>query len=109
MIDSGVNPHHPHVQQISGGIHITPEGVDDEYLDFLGHGTAVAGAVREKAPSAEIYVVKVFDRSLITSGSILLRGIDWCLDEKMDLINLSLGTLNKDYTQQPRNSHRRSV
>ncbi len=96
-IDSGVNPDHPHVQPIAGGVHITAEGNASDYLDVLGHGTAVAGAIREKAPAAEIYAVKVFDRALVTSGLILFRALDWCLDASMDLINLSLGTLNRDY------------
>jgi subtilisin family serine protease len=96
-IDSGVNPDHPHVRPVAGGIHITAEGTSDEYLDFMGHGTAVAGAIREKTSDAEIYAVKVFHRQLVTSGSILLRAIDWCLDRKIDFINLSLGTLNPQY------------
>ena len=96
-IDSGVNPYHPHVQPIAGGIHITADGFNESYEDFLGHGTAVAGAIREKAPDAAIYAVKVFDRELVTSGKILLRALDWCLDNDMDFVNLSLGTLNRTY------------
>ncbi|MEO8660965.1 MAG: S8 family serine peptidase [Bryobacteraceae bacterium] len=96
-IDSGVNPDHPHVRPIAGGITITPDGASEGFLDLLGHGTAVAGAIREKALTAEIYAVKVFDRELATSGKILLRAIDWCLDQQMDFINLSLGTLNEAY------------
>ena len=96
-IDSGVNPDHPHVRPIAGGITITSDGTSEGFLDLLGHGTAVAGAIREKAPDAEIYAVKVFDRELATSGKILLRAIDWCLDQRMDFINLSLGTLNEAY------------
>jgi subtilisin family serine protease len=96
-IDSGVNPDHPHVRPVAGGVWITPKGQNDCYLDFLGHGTAVAGAIREKAPTAEIYAVKVFDRQLSTSGSILLEALDWCLERSIDFINLSLGTLNAKY------------
>ncbi len=96
-IDSGVNPAHPHVKPIAGGVYITDEGTESCYTDFLGHGTAVAGAIREKAAAAEIYAVKVFDRELRTSGNVLLRALDWCLDSKMDFVNLSLGTMNADY------------
>jgi len=98
-IDSGVNPSHPHVAPIAGGVRITANAVDDYYTDFLGHGTAVAGAIREKAPSVDIYAVKVFDRALATTGTILLRALDWCLDSGMDFVNLSLGTLNSSYLQ----------
>ncbi len=97
VIDSGVNPAHPHVKPIAGGVSITPEGVKEEYTDFLGHGTAVAGAIREKAPVAEIYAVKVFHRELVTSAQVVLRALDWCLHERMEFINLSLGTTNADH------------
>ena len=49
----------------------------DDYLDRLGHGTAVIAAIREKAPDAEIFAVKVFDRSLSTSIAALVAAIDW--------------------------------
>ena len=96
-IDSGVNPAHPHVQPIAGGVYITRGGFESSYTDFLGHGTAVAGAIREKAPTIDIYAVKVFDRELVTSGQVILRAIDWCLDQRMHFVNLSLGTLNESY------------
>ena len=98
-IDSGVNPHHPHVEPIAGGVQITADGLSADFVDVLGHGTAVAGAIREKAPAAEIYAVKVFHNALTTSGTILLRALDWCLEQRMNLINLSLGTLNRRYLE----------
>jgi len=97
IIDSGVNAAHPHVGTIAGGAHVTAEGVEDDFTDVLGHGTAVAGAIREKNPAADIYALRGFARPLVTSGKILLRAIDWCLDAKLDFINLSLGTRNPDY------------
>ena len=96
IIDSGVNPAHPHVGGVAGGVFIGPTGESDQYLDYLGHGTAVAGAIREKAPDALLYAVKVFDRDLTTSSNILLRAIDWCLTRQMRVINLSLGVRNQD-------------
>jgi hypothetical protein len=41
--------------------------------------------------------VKVFHNSLATNLATLLFAIDWCLDNDMDLINLSLGTLNVEH------------
>ncbi|MFZ0591212.1 MAG: S8 family serine peptidase [Bryobacteraceae bacterium] len=99
IIDSGVNADHPHVGGVAGGVWIRESGDSEDYVDRLGHGTAVAAAIREKAPSAEIYAVKVFDRSLSTTGEILLRALDWCLESGMQFINLSLGTLNEKYTE----------
>lgn len=94
IIDSGVHPGHPHVGQIAGGVGVTAEGLTTDFLDRLGHGTAVAGAIREKAPDAELFAVKVFDRRLSTNVDALIRAVEWCIEQEMDLINLSLGTNN---------------
>jgi subtilisin family serine protease len=65
IIDSGVHAAHPHVQGVAGGIGIDDHGrLHDDYVDRLGHGTAVTAVIREKAPEAEIWAVKVFDREL---------------------------------------------
>ncbi len=90
IIDSGVHPNHPHVGSVAGGIGI----VTDDYLDRLGHGTAVAAAIREKAPDAELFAVKVFDLKLSANIDAIVRALDWCVHHRMDLINLSLGTAN---------------
>jgi len=97
IVDSGVNPAHPHVGGVAGGVFIGPAGESGLYLDRLGHGTAVAGAIREKAPDALLYAVKIFDRNLASSSDILLRAIEWCLAQQMHVINLSLGSLNQDH------------
>jgi subtilisin family serine protease len=67
------------------------------YLDYLGHGTAVAGAIREIAPDTELYAVKVFDRALSTSVETILQALEWCLGHEMHVINLSLGALNPQH------------
>ena len=94
IIDSGIHPGHPHVGEIAGAVQITLAGEGPDAIDRLGHGTAVAGAIREKAPDAELYAVKVFDRKLAASIGVILRALEWCRDHRMDLVNLSLGTEN---------------
>src|SRR4030095_16905490 len=99
IIDSGVNPAHPHVGGVAGGARITSSEADspNDYLDYIGHGTAVAGAIHEKAPDAQLYAVKVFDRALTTNIDAIINGIDWCVANEMDVINLSLGTTNEKH------------
>jgi hypothetical protein len=94
VIDSGVNPLHPHIGRVAGGISIGAEGQESNYLDRLGHGTAVTAAVKEKAPEAEYFAVRVFHNSLRTNIDCLLKAIDWCIAQDMTVINLSLGTSN---------------
>lgn len=94
IIDSGINPDHPHVGGVAGGANISNTGESGDYLDRVGHGTAVAGAIREKVPEAELYAIKVFDGSLSTNIDILIRAIEWSIAHRMDIINLSMGTAN---------------
>ena len=97
IIDSGVHYGHPHVGEIAGGVEITLAGEGPDAIDRLGHGTAVAGAIREKAPDAELYAVKVFDRRLTANVAVILRALEWCRQHRMDLVNLSLGTENPEH------------
>lgn len=94
IVDSGVHVEHPHVGGIEGGVRITADGETDDFADHLGHGTAVAAAIHEKAPDAQLYAIKVFHRTLSTDVPILLRAIQWCIEHEMDLVNMSLGTTN---------------
>ena len=98
VVDSGVHAQHPHVNGVAGGVSITPDGGEEtDYVDRLGHGTAVTAVIREKAPDAEIYAVKVFHDSLATRIQSLLHALDWSLRNGMQLINLSLGTDNPEH------------
>lgn len=98
VVDTGVHAEHPHVGGISGGVAIDVDGeITGDLVDRLGHGTAVAAAIREKAPGVELLAVKVFDRRLVTSGRALVGGIIWSAGRPVDLINLSLGTTNQEH------------
>jgi subtilisin family serine protease len=98
VVDSGIHDTHPHVQGISGGASFGLAGeASGDLVDRLGHGTAVAAAIRDHAPDAELLAVKVFDRTLATSGQALVAAILWSACEHASLINLSLGTTNADH------------
>lgn len=94
VIDSGVNPRHPHICKINGGVSVGASLEEDVYLDFLGHGTAVMAAIQERAPHADYYAVRLFQQTLRTSIEHLARAVEWCFEQRMDVINLSLGTAN---------------
>ena len=97
-IDSGVNARHPHITGLAGGLSVLPSGIEEgSYLDMLGHGTAVMAAIQEKAPEAQYFAVKVFHSSLRTSTECLLKAIEWAIEQRMDVVNLSLGTRNPDH------------
>jgi len=97
VIDSGIHFRHPHVGRVAGSVHFTADGEGSDPVDRLGHGTAVAAAIREKVPAADLFAVKVFDRRLSVNIAAILRALAWCRAERMDAINLSLGTTNEEH------------
>jgi subtilisin family serine protease len=100
VIDSGVHAAHAHVGGMVDGIGIREDGtLDDDYLDRLGHGTAVAAAIREKAPNAEIFAIKVFWRTLVTDITTLVRAIEEAATRGAAVINLSLGTADMQHRE----------
>lgn len=95
IVDSGVHAAHPHVQAVAAGIAFDAAGkAVDDYVDRLGHGTAVAAVLREKAPAAELLCIKVFDRELSTTAEALVAALQWARSERAQIVNLSLGTAN---------------
>lgn len=98
VIDSGVHAAHPHVGGVVEGLRVTADGqIDSDFVDRLGHGTAVAAAIKEKAPLADIIAIKVFDRALSTTTRALARAIEVAIDRDAHVINLSLGTTKPEY------------
>ena len=100
VIDSGVHAAHPHVGGVSGGFAVREDGtLAEDYVDRLGHGTAVTAAIREKAPAAGILAIKVFWTSLATNVTMLVRAIDEAAAQGAAIINLSLGTAEMQHRQ----------
>lgn len=98
VIDSGVHGAHPHIGGLRAQVAFDDDGrMVDDVVDRLGHGTAVAAAIHDKAPAAELLAVKVFDRTLSTTGRALVAAIQWAASSRASLINLSLGTTNPDH------------
>ncbi|MGE0821023.1 MAG: S8 family serine peptidase [Candidatus Binatia bacterium] len=102
LIDSGVNPQHSHVGGIAGGVgfSVNADRVVQRHADFgdrIGHGTALAGILKAKAPQAELYAVKIFTDRLQVSFPVLDQALQWAITERMHIINLSLGTTNSQH------------
>ena len=104
VLDSGVNAQHSHVQRVAGGVHVRwqEDGsleLDSDYRDLLGHGTAVAGVIRAKAPEVELYAVRVFDRELRTHATVVAAAIRWAVEHGMHAVNVSLGTARDEHRE----------
>ncbi len=63
-------------------------------IDPVGHGTAVAslavGTTLGTAPEAELIVGRVLDSANRTTWNVVVRGIDWAVENKADVINVSI-------------------
>lgn len=95
IVDTGINPWHSHVRGEIRGCRIYADGEgkiceDEDFSDPVGHGTAVAGILREALPDAGLFAVRVFEDGLSTYPSLLARGILRAAAEGCDVINLSL-------------------
>ena len=102
IIDTGIDMDHPDlIDNIKGGYNATSK--KKSYDDDNGHGTHVAGVIAAVdndigvigvAPEAEIYAVKALDSTGNGYISDVIEGIEWCIENDMDIINLSLGMVN---------------
>lgn len=104
IIDSGVNPSHPHVQGVAGGLTfaLDPAGrptATAGFEDRIGHGTAIAGIFKEKLPDARIWAVKIFQSDLTASSKLLFAALEWAIEADIKIIHLSLGTQRKQDRQ----------
>lgn len=101
VIDTGIDPAHPDLRMcMQGGINLYSENVSTNTIfDDNGHGTHIAGTIAASgesgltgvAPKAEIYSVKAFDRNGTAYISDIIRAIEWCVEHKMHVINMSFG------------------
>ena len=114
VIDSGIESSHPGVGTVAGGVELSlnEKGTiirSDDHQDCAGHGTACAGIIRKKAPDAELYSIRIFDKSLSAHGDVLMAAMEWAIENKMDVLNLSLGSTEVSYKERLRAVCQRAV
>jgi subtilisin len=105
ILDSGVEADHPAVGGLEGAIAVVKgdddeiEFVEDTEGDLCGHGTACAGIVHSLAPEASLFSVRVLGAGFKGSGSVLLGGLRWAVDQGFDVINMSLSTTKRHFAE----------
>lgn len=113
VIDSGCNKNHPELSEnIIDGFNFTEDdnGDTNNITDYLGHGTHTAGIIAGQnkthiigvAPKANLVILKVIGKDGRGNYDSLVRAINFAVawqgknNEKIDVINLSLGGPNED-------------
>ncbi|CAH1201555.1 hypothetical protein PAECIP111893_01653 [Paenibacillus plantiphilus] len=94
VFDTGIADHDD--LNIQGKINYTVSSTDG---DLHGHGTHVAGIIAAldntvgvvgAAPDVDLYSVKVLGDDGLGLYSFVIDGIDWAIDNDIDIINMSL-------------------
>ncbi len=102
VLDTGIDKDHPNIaSRFIEGRDLIGRGSDDlpyPFFDEQGHGTHVAGTILADggtggvvgvAPGASLYVGKVCNNGC--PGGAILAGVDWAIEAKMHVVNMSLG------------------
>ncbi|WP_027091871.1 S8 family peptidase [Cohnella thermotolerans] len=103
VIDTGVDFNHPDLRHsVERGINLIQRTMLPQ--DDNGHGTHIAGTIAAAnrlhgtigvAPRASIYPIKAFDYNGTAYVSDIILGIDWCVRNRMDVVNMSFGMQNR--------------
>lgn len=95
VLDTGIDYDHAELSSRFGhkkGENFTGPGAP---LDREGHGTHVAGICAGEttgvAPEATLYAVKVLDDSGRGTDYEVIQGLEWAIDNGIEVVNMSLG------------------
>jgi subtilisin family serine protease len=104
ILDTGIDTDHPDLN-VMGGVCVLNDFCTNGYMDDNGHGTHVAGilaaldndkGILGVAPDANLYSVKAMDSTGSGTTSTILSGVEWAIDNNIDILNMSITTEKDD-------------
>jgi subtilisin family serine protease len=100
ILDTGIDLGHPDLRKnIKGNVNIIKPGKSAK--DDNGHGTHIAGVIAAvnndigvigTGPKIHLYAVKILDKKGRGWLSDLIEGLDWCIDNEMQVVNMCFGS-----------------
>lgn len=101
ILDSGIDYNHPDLKDnYKGGYNFAYDNNDPFDDGYISHGTHIAGIIGARnngtgvvgvAPEVSLYAVKVLGGMVMGDLSDILSGMEWAINNKMDIINMSIG------------------
>ena len=107
VVDSGVDHTHPAVGSVADFVAVRRDDAEEsgiafvagEHADVYGHGTACAGIIRSLAPEVELVSVQVLGANLRANTRAFAHAVNWCIEHRVNVVNLSLSTTNDDFAE----------
>jgi subtilisin len=98
VLDTGIDSTHPDLAaNYKGGVSLVP---GETPMDRNGSGTHIAGTIAATlngtgvvgiAPTCDLYAVKVIADNGSGQWSWMIAGIDWCINNKMNIVSIGSG------------------
>lgn len=66
----------------------------DQYSAIPNHGTICAGIIKKYSPNANIGSIRILNNNQTGDMRYLLTALKWCMENKIKVINISLGSCN---------------
>jgi subtilisin family serine protease len=98
ILDSGMENDHPQLRgRVVENVAVEvdddgPKVVADEPRDLFGHGTACGAIILSVAPEVELVSIRVLGADLRGKGSAFAAGLEWAIDQRLQVCNLSLSS-----------------
>lgn len=98
VIDSGIDVHND--IETSQWIDFSEKVSGYKPIDSNGHGTEIAGVIAARkngigiigiANEVELYSVKVLNKDNQATVSSVIKALEWCINNDIDIINMSFG------------------
>ena len=98
VIDDGINPSFYDIGDLVLDLEVTPElkMINRKEVDEVNsHGTICAAIIKKYCYNTQFISIKILDSSYgISTPEQLIVAVNWCVKNKIKIVNLSLGTID---------------